>query len=210
MRKQSYRNPECVETIIGALASGTADDEKVSKARAKLAEGVAIDEIYWALGGNLVGATWDDYDSVWDGGWSIWDPPNRRIDPCPVLLAALHGGDFTTVPKIATVQSVKPRRSEFGSAGVNLFFADKETIAGDRVLLRLEPPAHDAQSALGRILLAHPEYTKEEARKMLRDEYGIELTDYAFTRLWPIARIAVGLPDRVPPGPHGPRRKFDK
>ena len=173
-----YHNPECVETIIQALARGIGPD----KARAMLIEGVELNLIKRALFN--IGA----------------------VDPYSILLAALKSGDFTTLPKIDPVHNVRERRGvdrwDFG--GVN-FFTDREIIVGDRVLLRLQPPSGDPKSALASFLVANRYATKKEALNAVRNEFP-DVKPYAFERLWPYARKAAGLPSHGSPG--RPRRKI--
>jgi len=174
---QFYRNPALVDAIFRAFARWHGED----KARAMLASGVEVDEIFLLLR----------------------DTPG--VDTHAILLAALTSGDFATVPKVGPVRAVRLRRTGRladthldNFDGVNLF-TDSGIVAGDRVLLRLLPPSPDPESALVRFLIVNPDATREEALKAVRNEFP-DFAKRAFDRFWSQARKAASLPARAPPG----------
>jgi hypothetical protein len=215
MRKQFYRNPECVEAIIGAVVSSTADEDdedkdKVAKALAWLAEGVEVDSIYRSFCNRGINRGYEILLAASQGNDLAYRSAlNRGIDPSTILLVALQGGDFTTVPRIDDpVRSVKPRRVESGSFGVNLF-TDSGIVAGDRVLLRLLPPAEDPKSALRNFLTTNPRATRPAALNALHTQFP-DLSGREFDRLWPQAREDARLPSRGRAGRPRENGRHDK
>jgi hypothetical protein len=226
MTEFSYRNSECVESIIGAFVQEFFGFHTQSAGRgfgqARMRRSLPSGDIvsfvratypgspYLPVGRGEALARLAEGIKVDSIGRTL---RIRGIDPCPVLFAALQSGDFITVPRIDDdnpIRSVKRRHDSPGNSDGVEIITDGRIIRGDQVHLHLLPPVHDAKSALVNYLTRHPGTSKSVAKEVVRNEYGFAITDYVFTRLWPDARKAAGLPERALPGPRGPRRKFDK
>src|SRR5262245_8688234 len=142
--------------------------------------------------------------------FALW---HKGADPCQLLLAALTSGNFATLPKIE-VRCVKPRYSEsriesgtLRNVDGVLLFADDRVEDGDRVLMLLQRATIDAKSALRQVLLAEPQTTRQAAHDAVK-AICPRLSQRAFDRDWPQARLDVGLTEQAPPGrPKKTRRK---
>jgi hypothetical protein len=190
MPGQAYRNPELVETIVGALArfsfrkaSWPADSvhqRMEDRARVRLAEGVEIIHLLWAL------------------------RPRPFPDRTRILVEALNSEDFITVPKIdGPVRTIRVRYDQRTNDESVDLYTDSGIVPSNDHLLRLLPPSSDPESALINFLTVNPDATREEALNAVHDRFP-DFTPYAFERLWPQARKAAGLP---PKGEAGRRRK---
>jgi hypothetical protein len=186
MPGQAYRNPELVETIVGALArfsfrkaSWPADSvhqRMEDRARAKLAEGVEIIHLLWAL------------------------RPRPFPDRERILIEALNSEDFITLPRIAgPVRTIRVRYDQRTNDESVDLYTDSGIVPSNAHLLRLLPPSPDPESALVRFLIVNPDAARKEALKAVRNEFP-DFAKRAFDRFWPQARKAASLPARAPPG----------
>jgi hypothetical protein len=194
MPGQAYRNPELVETIVGALArfsfrkaSWPADSvhqRMEDRARAKLAEGVAVSDLLGTL------------------------RPRPFPDRERILIEALNSEDFITLPRIAgPVRTIKVRFNlRTGEEWVDLY-TDGNIVTVSNHLLFLLPPPLDAFSALVNFLKVYGDTrSKKEAFNAVHAQFP-DYTDYAINRDWVPARVAARLP---PKADSGRKRKREK
>src|SRR5262245_54248284 len=194
MPSQAYRNPALVETIVGALArfsfrkacwpADSVHQRMEDRARAKLAEGVAVSDLLGTL------------------------RPRPFPDRERILIEALNSEDFITLPRIAgPVRTIKVRFNlRTGEEWVDLY-TDSDIVTVSDHLLFLLPPPPDAFSALVNFLKVYGDTrSKEEAFNAVHAQFP-DYTDYAINRDWVPARVAARLP---PKADSGRKRKREK